>query len=721
MKLANVWIEHRTLKLNQTFTYRADQFSLERGVRVRVNFNNTSCIAFVQSVEKTSETAQEYAARTGYALKDLESVIDEHSLLTNELFDLGLQLAKDTVSPIISCFQTMLPKMLNPRSSSREPVSEVWIQLVDTEGYKLNTVQQEIVDRLRNNEGCSLHDLKEDYGSRIDTLVKKGILEKVKREVRYHIKPIANVLRKYPLSEDQIKALDAIRKTEKEVICLYGPTGSGKTEIYLELADEAMRNHRQALILVPEISLTPQMVQRVQERFGQDVIIYHSGLNDSERYQQYQRVKDGENTVVVGTRSAIWLPFQDLALIVLDEEHDNSYKQDSLPRYHCRDVAVWRAGFHGCKVVLGSATPSFETYARAKKGVYDLIELPERVSGVLPKVKITPPGNGFKNGTIGKDLADAIRIRLDLKQQIVLLLNRRGYSPVMQCISCGATEQCTDCDRPMSVHKDENVLKCHSCGITRSIPTVCSVCGSTMLRNLGVGTQRIEEELNRKFPNTRITRMDSDTTSRKNGHRILLDQFAKHETDILLGTQMIAKGLDIPNVTLVGILGIDTALMRTDYRSVEEAFDLLVQAAGRSGRGDVEGEVIIQSKMTDHYALKTAVQHEYKRFFVTEMNYRKLGQNPPYQYLIAMIFSSSQQEHASEAAEEAAVLLRNQDRCKVLGPSDLGKTARIYRNRLLIKGRDLEEMRSYVRTTIETMQIKSDIDISVDVNPLSIL
>ena len=721
MKLANVWIEHRTLKLNQTFTYRADHFSLERGVRVRVNFNNTSCIAFVQSIEETTETAQEYAARTGYALKDLESVIDEHSLLTNELFDLGLQLAKDTLSPIISCFQTMLPKMLNPRSSAREPVSEVWIQLGDTKGYKVNAVQQEIIDRLSNNDGCSLHDLKEEYGSRIDTLVKKGILQKVKREVRYHIKPIANVLRKYPLSEDQIKALNAIRKTEKEVICLYGPTGSGKTEIYLELAEEAMRNHRQALILVPEISLTPQMVQRVQERFGQDVIIYHSGLNDSERYQQYQRVKDGENTVVVGTRSAIWLPFQDLALIVLDEEHDNSYKQDSLPRYHCRDVAVWRADYHGCKVVLGSATPSFETYARAKKGVYDLIELPERVSGVLPKVKITMPGNGYKNGTIGKELADAIRIRLALKQQIVLLLNRRGYSPVMQCISCGATEQCTDCDRPMSVHKDENVLKCHSCGITRAIPTVCSVCGSTMLRNLGVGTQRIEEELKRKFPTARITRMDSDTTARKNGHRILLDQFAKHETDILLGTQMIAKGLDIPTVTLVGILGIDTALMRTDYRSVEEAFDLLVQAAGRSGRGDVEGEVIIQSKMADHYALKTAVQHEYKRFFVTEMNYRKLGQNPPYQYLIAMIFSSSQQERAGEAAEEAAALLRNQDRCKVLGPSDLGKTARIYRNRLLIKGRDLEEMRSYVRTTIETMQVKSDVDISVDVNPLSIL
>ncbi len=721
MKLANVWIEHRTLKLNQTFTYRADSFLLERGVRVRVNFNNTSCIAFVQSVIETDETTQEYTDRTGYALKNLESVLDEHSLLNDELFDLGLQLAKDTVAPIISCFQTMLPKMLNPRSSARVPVRELWILPGDTDGCKINPIQQEIIDRVNNQDRCSLHDLKEEYGSRIDTLVKKGLLTRVKKEVRYHVKPIANVLRKYPLSDDQIKALSAIRETEKEVICLYGPTGSGKTEIYLELAEEAMRNHHQALILVPEISLTPQMVQRVQNRFGQDVIIYHSGLNDSERYQQYQRVKDGENTVVVGTRSAIWLPFQNLSLIVLDEEHDNSYKQDSLPRYHCRDVALWRAKYHHCKVVLGSATPCFETYARATKGVYELIELPTRVSGVLPKVRITAPGNGYKNGTIGKDLTDAIQLRLDLHQQVVLLLNRRGYSPIMQCISCGATEQCTDCDRPMSVHKDENVLKCHSCGITRSIPTVCSVCGSTMLRNLGVGTQRIEEELNRKFPTARITRMDSDTTARKNGHRILLDQFAKHETDILLGTQMIAKGLDIPAVTLVGILGIDTALMRTDYRSVEEAFDLLVQAAGRSGRGDVEGEVMIQSKMADHYALKTAITHEYKRFFVTEMNYRKLGQNPPYQYLIAMIFTSSQQQHACDAAEEAAILLRKQESCKILGPSDLGKIARVYRNRLLIKGRDLEEMRNYVRMTIETMQIQSDVNISVDVNPLSIL
>lgn len=716
MNLAQIWIQHRTMHLNSTYTYRADGFSLRPGQRVEVVFNRKKVIGFVAKSEATLKTKEEYEAEAGYQLASILRVLDETPVLNEELFQLGLWLSYATVSPVIACFQTMLPRYLNPRDTTRKPVSELWVFALDHE--TVNAKYIDIHAEIKAKEGMRLRDAKEEYGSKIETMVKHGWLDKKMIDAVYRVKPVETKEVGYRLSQTQEEALKKIRESVNDVVCLLGPTGSGKTEVYLRLAQEVIDNHGQALILVPEISLTPQMVKRVEERFGQDVILYHSQLNDNQRFQQYTRVKQGDAAVVVGTRSAIWLPFTNLRLIVLDEEHDNSYKQDLSPKYHCRDVAMERARHFHAKVILGSATPSLDTYARAKRGVYELVELDGRIAGVLPEVVLVKPRVRMQ---VAQEIREAIADRLDKKEQILILLNKRGYAPVLQCVDCGYVEMCTDCDRPMSVHKEDGILKCHSCGKTKPLASHCPSCQGSHLRMIGSGTQKVEEELRQTFPQARITRMDSDSTQRKDSHRDLLRQFEDHESDILLGTQMIAKGLDIPNVTLAVVLGVDQALLRSDVRSVEETFALLVQAAGRSGRGEGKGQVLVQTSATDHYAIQCALKHDYLRFFSIEMRYRKIGQNPPYTYLIALEYTSKTHDSALECAKDAAMWFASNPEIRILGPVDLGKTKGAYRCRIILKGKNLDSMRNAVWRLLDENELKGDVELSVDVNPLTLM
>lgn len=716
MKLAQLWIQHRTLHLNSTFTYLCDGFSLCPGLRVEVLFNHKKIVGFVAQITETNQNREEWEEAAGFILSPILTVLDETPVLNEELFALGLWLSRTTISPVIACFQTMLPKYLNPRNTTRKPVVELWVQR-----HRDVDIPDKYVDLIRSVEavgGMRYKDALENFGSRINTLVKHGYLDKIERNAVYREKPVEIKAIGYELSENQKDVLDQIRQVQHKPICLFGPTGAGKTEIYLQLAQEVIKQGNQALLLVPEIALTPQMVRRVEDRFGQDVIVYHSRLNDNQRFQQYSRVLLGEAAVVVGTRSAIWLPFTNLKLIVLDEEHDNSYKQESLPRYHCRDVAMQRAQHFGAQLILGSATPSLDTFARAKKGVYALIELDSRIAGVLPEVKLVVPSPRHQ---VAQGVREAIADRLEKGEQTLILLNRRGYAPVLQCVDCGHIEMCEDCDRPMSVHKEDNILKCHSCSSTRPLLDRCPSCGNHHLRMIGSGTQKVEEELRNLFPTARITRMDSDSTARKDSHEKLLREFEEHRSDILLGTQMIAKGLDIPNVTLAVVLGVDQALMRTDVRSVEETFALLVQAAGRSGRGEGKGEVLVQTHASDHYAIVCAQKHDYLRFFAIEMRYRKLGQNPPYTYLIALEWTSQKQESALIAAARAVERLDTQGDYRILGPVDLGKTKGSYRVRIILKGKDLDHLRHKIWQMLEEEELKGDVELSVDVNPFTLL
>ena len=418
---------------------------------------------------------------------------------------------------------------------------------------------------------------------------------------------------------------------------IYGPTGSGKTEVFLSLAEKVLEQGKGVIYLVPEISLTGQVAKSIVERFGNTAAILHSGLTPSQKLAQWHKILHKEAKVIVGARSAIFAPVPDLGLIIIDEEHDGSYKSGTTPRYHARQVAMHRASQLKIPLIMGSATPSLEVMARASKGVYKLLSLPNRVNGkALPLVKIIDMNEKIRNsqGHFSDDLVNSIREKLEKGEQVILFLNRRGYSSFVTCKNCGYTFKCPNCDISLTYHKSSNTLRCHYCGYGTKVYDICPECKEKSVNDLGVGTQKIEEELGQLFPSARVVRMDFDTTSRKGAHEEMIEAFKNFEYDILLGTQIVAKGLDFPNVTLVGVINADTSLNIPDFRSSETTFQLLNQVSGRSGRGDKKGSVIIQTYNPDHYAILYAKENNYKGFFMCEMKNRKLLNYPPYYYLV---------------------------------------------------------------------------------------
>lgn len=719
MRIAQVWIEHPVLKLDQIFSYDALDLPAARGKRVQVDFNGRTIVGFVDQVVDSPLDAEGYFRESGYRLKPLISVLDTQALITPELFDLAKWMAKDTLSPVISCFQAMLPSKLKPRSSAQPIKMEQHVYYLHGHD-QLTSRQNQVLAWLKDHDGCLLNEWRRQSAAVSRTLEKLGCAEIRQQPARSHPGPAAPSEAFYPLTDGQRRAAEQILSAKQSVVLLHGVTGSGKTEIYLHLARQVLDQGRQVLILVPEIALTPQMVERVKSRFQDQVAIYHSGLNGQEKYEQYCDVFEKKASVVVGTRSAVFMPFDNLGLIILDEEHDPSYKQDSLPQYHCRDVAVHRAAYSSCKVVLGSATPSLESYARALKGVYGLAELKERVNQNLPQCLVVDMKNQPRSSSAicSEALCMRIQDRLERKEQVILLLNRRGYSPVIRCEQCQEVLMCPHCDVALSYHKAGNRLKCHLCGAETAPVRACPKCGGRTLASGGVGTQRLEEEVQRLFPQARILRMDADTTSRKDAHQRLLKQFGAHEADILVGTQMIAKGLDYPDVTLVGILNADAGTARPDFRSVEMTFDLIMQAAGRSGRAERPGEVVIQAFDPRHFAVIAGSRQDYAGFFFQEMQYRHLGSYPPYTYLIALIFSDEQPLRPKASASWFAQRLQN-PQWKVLGPSDLLRIKDRTRVRLVLKGRDLELMKQAVGGVLDEYRKKKDqAHLAIDVNPL---
>jgi len=519
----------------------------------------------------------------------------------------------------------------------------------------------------------------------------------------------------------------ALEAHQDQTFLLEGVTGSGKTEVYLQLMAKASQMGRGAILLVPEIALTPQMVRQVKSRFQTGVAVLHSGLTNSQKYDEWRRIIRGQATIVVGARSSIFAPIRDLGLVIIDEEHETTYKQSDTPRYHAREVAIWRCHYHQAPLVLGSATPSLESRSRAQVGRYQHLRLPERVNGrPLPPVTLVDMTKEMAQQTtdeLSSVLKDKIADRLAKGQQIVLLLNRRGYASYMLCRECGQVIQCPRCDISLTYHKHEHRLKCHYCDYQSPVPDRCPNCHSDYLRTFGLGTQKIEELLNQHFPTARIIRMDMDTTRKKGQHEALLDRFRRHEADILLGTQMIAKGLDFETVTLVGVINADTALNLPDFRAGEKTFQLLTQVAGRTGRGRFEGEVLIQTYNPDHYVMQLAQQHDYESFFYYEMKRRHLGHYPPYFYTTLITISSKYQAKAQAMSHQVKqALLASGAAIEILGPSQ-GAIARInerYYFQLLLKYKDGQVIKESLGAILDQSQLeaKQGIYITIDHEPL---
>ncbi|KJU73666.1 primosomal protein DnaI [Pediococcus damnosus LMG 28219] len=537
------------------------------------------------------------------------------------------------------------------------------------------------------------------------------------------------------LNSEQQSALDqvtdSIKKQQARTFLLEGVTGSGKTEVYLQAIAYALAQNKTAIMLVPEIALTPQMVSRVKGRFGKQVAVLHSGLSDGEKYDEWRRIKRHEAQVVVGARSAIFAPIENVGVIIIDEEHETSYKQDDTPRYHARNVAQWRSDYHNCPLVLGSATPSLESRARSERHVYQLLRLPDRINGhPLPEVKIIDMREELQSGSnqnFSDPLLAAIKDRLNLKQQSILMLNRRGYSSFIMCRDCGFVLKCPNCDISLTLHMDSRRMKCHYCGHEEPIPKQCPNCHSEKIRYYGTGTEKVEKELQAQFPEARILRMDVDTTRRKGSHERILQKFGRQQADILLGTQMIAKGLDFPNVTLVGVLNADTALELPDFRSSERTFQLLTQVSGRAGRADKLGEVFIQTFNPDHYAIQLAKTQNYENFFRKEMYIRHQEKYPPYYFTLQITAAHKEEKVAAQKMYTVLDELKPalSSNAIVLGPTPkpIARVKNKYYYQIVIKYKKEPRLHEAVTKILQESQAdyRLGIQLSIDPEPQSFM
>ncbi|WP_068672444.1 primosomal protein N' [Oceanobacillus sp. Castelsardo] len=570
--------------------------------------------------------------------------------------------------------------------------------------------------------------------STIRNLVDKGILETYKQEIfrnPYNDNAIKRTT-PLPLTEEQKNAIEPIHTTinenRHEVFLLHGVTGSGKTEVYLQAIQNVISKGKEAIVLVPEISLTPQMVERFKGRFGKKVAVMHSALSAGEKYDEWRRIHRKEVQVVVGARSAIFAPFENLGIIIIDEEHETTYKQEDQPRYHARDVAIERGKYHQCPVVLGSATPTLESYARASKGVYTLATLSKRTNDQpMPHVDIIDMRKELHAGNrtmFSRKLMEKMEQCIQRGEQVVLLLNRRGYSTFVMCRDCGHVMECPHCDIALTYHKNSNRLKCHYCSYETNLPTSCPECTSDSIRYFGTGTQRVEEALGKLLPEARILRMDVDTTRRKGSHEKILKEFGDRKADILLGTQMIAKGLDFENVTLVGVLTADSMLHLPDFRSSERTFQLLTQVSGRAGRHELTGEVLVQTYTPDHYSIELASVYNFLDFYEKEMSMRRKFKYPPYFYLVLITVSHENNVLAVQRTQTIVQLLMKyvKRNTVVLGPtpSPIPRIKDRYRYQCMIKYKNEPNLRPLLNKILEYFSDdirKKNLLITVDLEP----
>lgn len=710
--------------VDQTFFYHVPKLlenNIKIGVRVRIPFGNMILDGFVLGISDNS-------SYDNSKIKDIINVIDEEPVLNKEMLLLGKYMSDNLLASLSSCYQVMLPKALKAEVKSNIKIK------YDRYLHRIKSIEE--IDRYIDN--CKyesqinlLCKLKEGdilitkMSSSINTIIKYGFASVIYEECkRYKYDGISNYKR-VNLTDKQRLVSDTIISSfgKSDTFLLYGVTGSGKTEVYMDVIEKAINNGKSAIMLVPEIGLTPQIVGKFISRFGNVISVLHSKLSDSERYDEYRKITNGESKIVIGTRSAIFVPFNNIGVIIIDEEHTSSYKQDNNPRYSAINVAEWRSKYHNCPLVLGSATPSLESFAKAGNHVYKLLSLTERAGGsVLPIVNIIDMKEEVKKGNfiLSDMLKNKIGEVLDRGEQAIILLNRRGYSSTISCKECGYVYKCPNCDITYTYHKSSNNLKCHYCGYSMVLPNKCSICGSDNLKDYGLGTEKLEETLNSLYK-ARIVRMDVDTTSKKGQHQKIIDDFGEHKYDILIGTQMIAKGLDFPLVTLVGVVSIDSSLTSPDYRASENTFQLLSQVSGRAGRSESKGEVIIQTFNPDHYAITLAKNHDYIDFYKEEMKIRKMLKYSPYYYMVLVSITSKNYELGFKEANKIGSYIRNNISSDsiVLGPTmaNMFKVNNIYHYQIIIKYRKDDSLMKVLKFIID-MQVKNNkIDVSIDFNP----
>lgn len=727
---AEIILNSDALEIDRPFTYKIPVELKERvkiGQIVKVPFGtkNKTSEGFVLALKREEEIDK------SFRVKKVTSIITDKPIIDKDDIKLIHFLREKYLCKYIDAFRLLIPVgiMKGAKSKSKRVIvfkSDDLSSIKNSEGYT------EIINFLKENSGkytkAELINNNSISKYKLNKLIENGLLEVEEETVFRYNNRTYNIDFEKELTAQQKQVLDEYINSSDNLFLLKGVTGSGKTEVYMRMVEDALNKGKSAIVLVPEISLTPQMIERFKGRFGKDVALFHSKLSDGERFDEWFRVRSGKAKLVIGARSAIFLPVKNLGLIIIDEEHENTYKSDQNPKYQTKEVAEFLSKQKGCKVVLGTATPTIETFYRALIGELKLLELNSRVDGKgMPPMKVVDMRNELKSGNaslFSRELFNEIKEKLSKKEQIILFLNRRGFSTFVSCRSCGYVFKCEECDISMTYHRN-GLLVCHYCGKTKSTPKKCPKCDSKYVKFFGAGTQRVEEEVKKYFKDAKVLRMDVDTTRSKDSYENIYNTFKDGKADILIGTQMISKGLDFKNVTLVGILAADMSINIPDYRASERTFQIITQVAGRAGRGEKQGNVIIQTYTPDHYSLKYAINYDYEGFYEREFTVRALMKYPPFGKILLINAISKKEDLLKQFMHKISngikLLVEKEREIDVLGPIPclIAKVKENYRWQIVIKGEFESEFAKKIKELLydKSNNVYNDIRISMDINP----
>ena len=716
---AQVLVEIKAKAIDKTFTYKIpDGMILEIGMRVLVPFGKRTLEGFVLKIEETGDF--------DYEVKSIISVTDDHPVINGEMLKLGQYISKKTLSPLICAYQTMLPSALKAKNNFTINKKYVNYLIIGDTLPTLKTDKQKEIFNLVKEKGKVLKKEVTDISAyTVKSFIDKGYFKEIKEEVyRLDDDTALNKLN-HDLTSEQAEVISKVKLDLFKPYLLHGVTGSGKTLVYIRIIEKVLNLGKEAILLVPEISLTPQVVKIFKQNFGKVVAILHSGLSDGEKYDEWRKIEKGEVSIVVGARSAIFAPFTNLGAIIIDEEHSATYKQENTPRYNAIDVAIKRARTYDIPLILGSATPSVESYTRALTGAYELLEMKNRVNHNLPKVTLIDMKDEFKKGNriFSSLFKEKINTALENGEQAIVLLNRRGFSTVISCKECGYTHKCPNCDIPLTYHKSTNSMKCHYCDYTAPKLNICPECHSKNINALGMGTERLESLINEQFPLAKTIRMDVDTTKSKGAHGRIIEAFREGKYNVLVGTQMISKGLDFPNVTLACVVNGDSSLNIPDFRSAERTYQLLNQIAGRAGRALKKGEVIIQGFNMNHYSIVTDSKHDYEKFYREEIKIRKALKYPPFYNLAYIRISGKKYEEVTDEASKIAYYLKKEiPNNIILGPSttNMPKINNIYYMGIIIKFKNTAEIIDSLVFINKKYSTNNKVKVEVDLNPSKI-
>ena len=727
---AEIILNSEAVEIDRPFTYKIpveleEKVQVGQIVKVPFGMGNKTSEGFVLSIKGENEV------NISFKVKKISAIITDEPIIDEDDIKLINFLREKYLCKYIDAFRLLIPVgiMKGAKSKSKKVIvfkSDDLSCIKKPEGYI------EIINFLKENSGkytkSELINVNSISQYKLNKLIEKGLLVVEEETVFRYNNRTYNIDCEKELTFEQKHVLDEYNNSGNNLFLLKGVTGSGKTEVYMRMVEEVLEKNQSAIVLVPEISLTPQMIERFKGRFGRDVALFHSKLSDGERFDEWFRVKEGKAKLVVGARSAIFLPVKNLGLIIIDEEHENTYKSDQNPKYQTKEVAEFLSEQKGCRVVLGSATPTIETYYRALTGDLKLLELNSRVDGkAMPPMKVIDMRNELRSGNISlfsRELFRDMQEKLSKGEQIILFLNRRGFSTFVSCRSCGYVFKCEECDISMTYHRS-GLLVCHYCGKTKRAPQKCPKCDSKYVKFFGAGTERVEEEVKKYFKDARVLRMDVDTTRGKDSYEKIYNTFKEGKADILIGTQMISKGLDFKNVTLVGILAADMSINIPDYRAAERTFQIITQVAGRAGRGEKQGKVVIQTYTPEHYSLEYAVNYDYEGFYEKEFTVRALMKYPPFGKILLINGISKKEDLLKNFMHKISnvikPLVEKEVEVDILGPIPclVAKVKENYRWQIVIKGEFESEFAKKIKELLydENKNVYNDIRISMDINP----